>query len=237
MPVSPLLGSSSNMGSPNGSLPDLEGTGYRAMEEKSMKCSYKLRSCRYSYRTYPGSKIASKRFPRQWPRMMRKSRTNIEQMVSSLAARVTTLETNATFVSSGSGSARSWNILGRSDDSTATGSFRYHGPGSSDDSSNTRRGLDTFSSPEDEQARSAVLLRFPFEQYHKGITKWINNLWEESNMPAFNNLSEFIAKQVLCRSGLCLKHEPHVKTLLRDIKMMVSPLQLTVPSAAPIQKS
>ena len=47
--------------------------------------------------------------------------TNIEQMVSSLAARVTTLETNATSVSSGSGSARSWNILG---------------PGSSDDNRN-----------------------------------------------------------------------------------------------------
>ena len=30
------------------------------------------------------------------------------------------------------------------------------------------------------------------------------------------NLSEFIAKQVLCRSGLYLKHEPNVKTLLLD---------------------
>ena len=49
---------------------------------------------------------------------------------------------------------------------------------------NTRRTLDTFASPEDEQSRSAVLLRFPCEQYHKGITKWIDNFWEESNMPA-----------------------------------------------------
>ena len=51
------------------------------------------------------------------------------------------------------------------------------------------------------------------------------------------NLSEFIAKQVPCPSGLFLKHEPNVKTLLLDIKMMVSPMQLTVPSAAPIQIS
>ena len=51
------------------------------------------------------------------------------------------------------------------------------------------------------------------------------------------NLSEFIAKQVLCRPGLYLKHEPHVKTLLLDIKMMVSPMQLTAPSAAPIRIS
>ena len=28
------------------------------------------------------------------------------------------------------------------------------------------------------------------------------------------NLSEFMTKQVLCRSGLYLKHEPNVKTLL-----------------------
>ena len=77
-------------------------------------------------------------------------------------------------------------MLGQCNGSTATGSLASHGPGSSDDSRNTRRGLDTFSSPEDEQAQSAVLLRFPCEQYHKGITKWINNLWEESNMPADN---------------------------------------------------
>ena len=39
------------------------------------------------------------------------------------------------------------------------------------------RGVDlTFSSPEDEQARSAVLRLFPCEQYHKWITKWIDNL-------------------------------------------------------------
>ena len=65
-----------------------------------------------------------------------------------------------------------------SNGSTATGSFGSHGPGSSDDNRNTRRRLDTFSSPEDEHARSAVLLRFPCEQYHTGITNWINNLWE-----------------------------------------------------------
>ena len=51
------------------------------------------------------------------------------------------------------------------------------------------------------------------------------------------NLSEIIAKQVLCRSGLYLKHDPNVKTLLLDFKMMVSPMQLTVPSVAPIQLS
>ena len=143
--VSPLLVSSLNVGSPNGSLPEL---------------------------------------------------THIEQMVSSLAARVTALETNATSVSSGSSSARSWNILGHCDGSTATGSLGSHGPGSSDDNRNTRRRLDTFSSPEVEQARSAVLLRFPCEQYHQGITIWVNGLWEKSNMPAHNK-----PVRIHCKAG------------------------------------
>ena len=49
--------------------------------------------------------------------------------------------------------------------------------------------------------------------------------------------SELIAKQVLCRPDSHKKQAPNVKTLLLDIKMMVSPGQLTVPSAAPRQIS
>ena len=133
VPVSPVPASSSNMESPNGSLPDLEGA-------KRVK------------------------------------------------ARVTALETGAASSSGGPDSARSWNTLGHSDGSTATGSLRSHGPGSSDDNRNTRRRLDTFSSPEDDHARSAVLLRFPCEQHHTEVTNWINNVWEKSNIPAYNKL-------------------------------------------------
>ena len=50
--------------------------------------------------------------------------------------------------------------------------------------------------PEDEQARSAILLRFPCEQDHKGITKWINTLWEGSNMPAYNK-----RVRIHCKAG------------------------------------
>ena len=51
---------------------------------------------------------------------------------------------------------------------------------------NTRSRPDTFSGPEDEQARSAVLLRFQCEKHQIGITNWINNLWDKSNTPAHN---------------------------------------------------
>ena len=76
VPVSPLRASSSNMGSPNGSLPDFEGTGYRAstMEEKINEMFVQVAKLPLLIQSVSGSKIASKRFPRQWPRMMRKSR-------------------------------------------------------------------------------------------------------------------------------------------------------------------
>ena len=105
--------------------------------------------------------------------------TNFEQIVSSLAARVTTLKTNATSVSSGSGSARSWNILGHSDG------------WSSDDNRDTRRRLDPLSCLADDHARSAVLQRFPLRaipQRDYQLDQHFNTLWEESNMPADNKL-------------------------------------------------
>ena len=69
-------------------------------------------------------------------------------------------------------------------------------PGSSDDNRNTRRRLDTFSSPEDEHARSTVLLQFPCEQYHTGITNWINNLLGKSNTPVCNK-----PVRIHCKAG------------------------------------
>ena len=187
VPVSPLPASSSNMGSPNGSLPDLEGTGYRAstMEEKINEMFVQIAKLPLLMQSVSRFENCVQTLSHSVASYDAKI-TNIEKMSSSLAARVTTLETNATTVSSGSGSARSWNILGHSGGSTATESLGYHGPGSSDENRNTRRRLDPSSSPADEHARSAVLLRFPCEQYHTGITRWINTLLEQSNMPADN---------------------------------------------------
>ena len=118
-------------------------------------------------------------------------------------------------------SARSWPSVEQIDGSTAA---RSHGPGSSDDNRNTNRRLDTFSSPDDEQARSAILLRFPCEQYHKGI-------WEESNMPAYNKTC-----QNSLQSRFCVGQTP-VRTLWPDIKTMVSHTKLTVHFATPKQLS
>ena len=117
----------------------------------------------------------------------------MEQNYSSLTARLCKVEGDIVSASSVSGTARSWNVLSQNDGSTAAG---FHAPGSSDDHRNTPRRLDTSSSTEDEQSRSAVLLRFPCEQFLKEITKWIDTLWEESNMPAYNK-----AVRIHCKAG------------------------------------
>ena len=78
----------------------------------------------------------------------------------------------------------------------STGSLGSHGPKSSDDNRNTRCRLDTFSCPEDEHARSAVLLRFLCEQYHAGVSAWINSIGEKSNIPAHNK-----PIRIQCKTG------------------------------------
>ena len=193
VPVSPLQASSSNMGS----LPDFDGTGFRActMEEKINEMFVQVAKLPLLMQNISRFENFVQTLSHTVASYDAKI-TNIEQIVSSLAARVTTLETNATSVSSGSGSARSWNILGHFDGSSATGSLGSHSLVSSVDNRNTRRGLDTFSSLEDEHARSAVLLRFPCAQYQTGITNWINCVWEKSNMPAYHK-----PVRIHCKAG------------------------------------
>ena len=125
----------------------------------------------------------------RWRRLQRWSR-----IFDNLTARVCKVETYAASAPIVSGSARSWPSVEQVDGSTPAGS---HGPGSSDDNRNTRRRLDTPSSTEDEQSRSAVLLRFLLcEQYLKGITKWIDTFWDESNMQACNK-----PVRIHCKAG------------------------------------
>ena len=198
VPISPMLGTSSNYGSPNGSGPDLDGMGHCSIDAQFKELRDILSPLARGFADFDNhvktlseavgmvtSRIASvKQTVNALSAKMASFATlelnvsTLTENVNSLSARTCKIETNATSVSSGSDSARSWNILGHGNGSTAAGSLGSHGPGSSDDSRKTRRRLDTFSSPEDEKARSAVLLRFPCEQYHKG--------WERSNMPAYN---------------------------------------------------
>ena len=174
VPFSPMPGTSSNYGSPTSSGPDLDGMGHRSFDAQFKELRDMLLPA------------------------MEQNVSTLTENVNSLTARICKIETNATSISSVSDSASSWNLLGQSDGSTATGSRGSHGPGSSDDNRNTRRRLETFSSPEDEHARRAVLLRFPCEQDHTGITIWINSFFFWKN-PTCQPLNEPVRNH--CKAG------------------------------------
>ena len=105
-------------------------------------------------------------------RHLSQTQTQFRTMNSLLTDSQLVLEPCATSVSSGSDSARFWNILGHSDGSTASRSLGSH----------------TLSSPEDEEARSAVFFRFFCKPHHQRITVSINDFCEKSNMFAYNKL-------------------------------------------------
>ena len=100
MPIAPAPASSSNLGSPNGSLPDLEGTGFRActMEEQINEIYLQL----------PLFIQNAARIENCVQTLAQTTKiTNIERFVGSIVARVTSLETNAASGSSSPDSARS----------------------------------------------------------------------------------------------------------------------------------
>ena len=194
MPISSAPASSSNFDSSTRSGSDLNGTG--TTDEKldallSLFAQFKEQMAQIPTLTNWMSRVDS--HITETLEDFATRLTEMEHNFSNLTARMCKAETYAASATNVSGSARSWPSIEQVDGSTAAVS---HGPGSSDDNRNTRRRLDTFSSTEDEQTRSAVLLQFPCEQYHKGITKWIDDLWEGSNMPACNKLV-----RIYCKAG------------------------------------
>ena len=226
VPISPAP-ASSNLGSPSGPLPDLEGPCFRActMEEKINEIYLQLPLfMQNAARIEDCVQTLAQTVAAQTTKI-----ANIEQIGGSLVARVTSLETNAAFGSSSPDSTRSWNMLGQRTGSTATGSLGSHGPGSSDDNRNTRRRLDTSSSTADEHARSAVLLRFTCEQYHKGITKWINARCEKVNMPADKKACHNSLQSRFRVSQARIRIKSQMSRFCRpDIKIMVSPTKWVV---------
>ena len=190
---------SSNVGSPHGSGHDLDGMGTRSRNTTDGKLDallskfvhFETQIAQIPALTTWMSRMDSHISKTLWDFATRL--TEMEQNFSALTARMCKFETYAASASNVSGSARSWPTLEQVDCSTAAAS---HGPGSSDENRNTRRRLDPSSSAADEQSRSAVLFRFPREQYLKGITQWIDTLWEESGMLACNK-----PERIHCKAG------------------------------------
>ena len=184
---------SSNFGSPDGSILDLDRVGVRSAGSIEERIEAILaRQFSQIEASLASIHMLDQGFTRfdngilslaQSEATITNKIANVEQVVHCLAARVVALETSAASASSISGSARSWPSPGRVDGSTAIGS---HGPGSSDDNRNTRRRLDTFSNQDDENARRAVLIQFPCEQCHAGRSTWLNKFFATTNIAAHN---------------------------------------------------
>ena len=158
---------------------------------KSMRWPRNLPKCRFSCKAFPESKVASKRFPRQCPLLRPRLQVLSKWWVASQPALLPwkQVQLPPQMVLT----RRSWPSLEQVDGSTATG---FHGPGSSDDSRNTRRRLDTFSNPDDENARSAVLLQFPCEQFHADVSSWLKKFLPTTDIPASNRLI-----RIHCKTG------------------------------------
>ena len=108
VPISPAPASSSKMGSPNGSLPDLEGPGFRAswMDEKINEIYLQLPLfIQNAARIENCVQTLAQTVAAQTTKI-----PNIEQIVGNLWAHVTSLETNAASGSSGPDSTRSLGI-------------------------------------------------------------------------------------------------------------------------------
>ena len=199
---------------------------------KSTKCSCKLQSYRYSCRAHPDSKIASRRFPRQWPLMLRKSR-----ILNKWLAALQPVLPHWKRMQPPSPVDPARQDLGKNSDTvTAPQPLGLSGP-------MAQGHLMTIEIQDEDSTRSQAPkmnkhgVPFHYDSHVSNTTLELRIGSTIFGKSIQQHLSEFIAKQVPCRSGLFLKHEPNVKTLLLDIKMMVSPMQLTVHSAAPIQLS
>ena len=179
---------SSNVGSLYGSALDLERTVSRpiTMEEKSTKSAY---SYRFSCKTRPELKIASRRFPRQWP----PRRPRLQVLNKFLGASWIALPLWKKVQPLALAAPTRQDLGTCSNMVTAPQPLGLSGP-------MAQAHLMTIGirdvSPEDEHARSAVLLLFPSEQYNTGVTNWINNFWETSNIPAYNK-----PVRIHCKAG------------------------------------
>ena len=144
--------------------------------------------------------------------------TEKEQNFSAFTARMCKIETGVASASNVSGSLLgSWPSPGQSDPVTRV---RRKKAGIQD------AGSTLSNCPDDENARSAVLLRFPCEQCLPGMHAWLKELQPISR-------EESTAKEELNQLESCLRQQPSVKTLRQDSRMMAFQIRSTVLSVTP----
>ena len=214
VPAFPVPASFSNLGSPTGSLPDLEGTGYRArtMEEKINEIYLQLPLL--MHKTRLGLKIASRRLLKQWPpRRLRSQKLNklfgaswlglpLWKQVQPLAPVALNRQDLGIY----------------SDIVMAPQPLGLSGPMAQGHRMTTgMRDADLILS----QALKMNMRESLVNNTTLGLRIGSIMFQSPTHQPV-TNLSEYIAKQVPCQSDSYSKQEPNVRTLWPYTRMMVS---------------
>ena len=233
LPGSPPL--SSNVGSPNGSGHDLDGMGHRSIDAQFKELRDILLPLARGFADFDNHvKTLSEAVGMVTSRI-----ASVEQTVNALSAkmamfaemelnfihltaRMCQVETHAASASNVSGSARSWHSVAQDHLMTTE-----------------THDEDLILSPAPKMNNHEVPFYFDSlaNNTSKGLPSGSIPFGKNPICSLATNLSEFIAKQVPCQSGLFLKHEAIAKTLLLEKRLMVFLMQLIIPFAAPIQLS
>ena len=156
-------------------------------------------------------KIASRRFPRRWPLRLQKLR-----MLNKLLAGPQPALPSV--------SARSWNPLGRSDGSPATGSLGFHGPGSFDDNRIT-------------QDAELILSQALMMNMHEALCCYIfrvNTSTLECLLPAFNKPTRIHCKTNALSARLVFQTRGKCQDFVARCKDDGIPKKLLVHFAIPV---
>ena len=201
VPASPVPASSSNMGSPNGSFPGFERTGYHpsTMEEKINEMFIQVAKLPLLMQSISRFESCVQTLSQTVASYDAKI-TNIEQIVGSLAAQVTTLET----VSSGHSAPQPLSPSGP----MARGLRMTTGT----------QNVDLILFPAQRMNMHEVPFCFDFH---------VNNITREylpGSTASLANLPEYTAKHAPCLLDSYSKQKPNARTVWPDIKGMVSPL-------------
>ena len=232
VPESPVQFTTSNVGSPDGSGSDLDGMGTRpgiTGDEKLDAILSKFVHCE--------AQLAQILTLTNWMSRMESHvaktlggfvarLTEMEQNFSAFTARMCKIETGVTSAPSVSGyPSGSRRPPGQIDRSTATAS-RDRGP--SEEGRKTRRRLDKDTSPDDENARSAVLLRYPCEQCHAAMSAWLARTLGPTDQP-----ERVHCKTRTTSARLVFETRAKCQDLWCDFRMMAFHSRSTVPFATP----
>ena len=230
VPISPAPASSSNMGSPDGALPDLEATGFRANTEQInelylqlplyIQNAARIENCVQTLAQTVAAKTTKI--------------TSIEHVVGSLVARVTSLETNA---ASGSSSLTQRDPGTYSDEVTAPQPL---GPMALDHPMTTEiQDVDLIPLQALMTNKHAVPFYYDAHASNASLELRSGSITFGKNL-SFQHItgqSESTVKQVPCRPDSFLKQEPSVKNSWLGIKMVASHMRSTPFCVLPKQLS